>query len=71
MAPDPAGVVTALQSEARTRLTESTPGLSERMVADDETWAHVAPVGRQIFVRSLVSLIALEWADDETQSSGI
>ncbi|MFT5291370.1 MAG: outer membrane protein assembly factor BamB [Planctomycetota bacterium] len=35
--------------------------LSEREVTEGESWAHVAPAGAQVFVRSLDSLIALSW----------
>lgn len=66
--------ILALSNAGLLRLVAADPGeyrvLAERMVADDETWAHVAPVGRRVFVRSLHSLIALEWASDEDQGSG-
>ena len=35
--------------------------LSEREVLDGESWAHVAPVGDQLFVRGQDSLVAMEW----------
>jgi hypothetical protein len=35
--------------------------LSEREVAESETWAHIAPAGDQGFIRAQDSLIALGW----------
>jgi len=59
------GLILALSDSGILRLIKADPAgyevLSERRVADDETWAHIAPAGDQIFVRSQGSLIALGW----------
>ena len=57
--------ILALAETGILRLIQADPTeyrvLSEREVADSETWAHVAPAGQQIFVRSLDSLVAMGW----------
>lgn len=35
--------------------------LDERKIADDETWAHLAVAGRELFVRELNAIVAYEW----------
>lgn len=60
--------IMALSDSGILRLIEADPTdhkvISEREVTDSESWAHVAPVGKQIFVRAQDSLIALEWKQD-------
>ncbi|MFT4542917.1 MAG: outer membrane protein assembly factor BamB [Planctomycetota bacterium] len=57
--------ILALSNTGILRLIQANPKgyqvLSEREVADSETWAHVAPAGNQVFIRSKDSLIALGW----------
>ncbi len=57
--------IMALSDSGILRLIRADPAgyevLSEREVTDSESWAHVAPAGRQVFVRSQDELIALEW----------
>ena len=57
--------ILALSNTGILRLIQADPEsyqvLSEREVAEAETWAHVAPAGDQVFVRAQDSLIALGW----------
>ena len=36
--------------------------LERRTIAEDETWAHLAVVGRELFVRDLNAIAAYQWA---------
>jgi outer membrane protein assembly factor BamB len=57
--------ILALSDSGMLRLIKADPSayevLSERQTAASETWAHVAPVGNQLFVRGERSLVALKW----------
>ncbi len=57
--------ILALSNTGMLRLIQADPAgyqvLSEREVAEAETWAHVAPAGDQVFIRAQDSLIALGW----------
>lgn len=57
--------ILALSDRGGLRLVEASPEsyrlISERSVVESETWAHLAPAGEQLFVRSLDALIALDW----------
>ncbi|MEM7309869.1 MAG: PQQ-binding-like beta-propeller repeat protein [Planctomycetota bacterium] len=57
--------ILALADTGILRLIQATPEgyrvLGEREVLDDETWAHLAAAGDQLFVRGLDTLLALEW----------
>jgi outer membrane protein assembly factor BamB len=57
--------ILALSDNGKLRLIKADPAsynvLSEREVIDGETWAHVAPAGKQIFIRSQDSLLAFDW----------
>jgi outer membrane protein assembly factor BamB len=57
--------ILALSNGGVLRMIQADPSgyrvLSEREVAEAETWAHVAPAGDQVFVRAQDSLIALGW----------
>ncbi|MFT5049848.1 MAG: outer membrane protein assembly factor BamB [Chlamydiales bacterium] len=59
------GLILALSDFGTLRLIRADPAgyevISEREVADDDTWAHIAPAGDQVFFRSQGSLIALDW----------
>lgn len=57
--------ILALSDTGTLRLIEATPEeyrvTSEVDLTSDETWAHVAPVGEQIFVREQETLVAYHW----------
>lgn len=39
--------------------------LDERKIADDETWAHVAVAGQELFIRELNAIAAYKWRNTE------
>ena len=57
--------ILSLSDSGVLRLIGAEPGgyrvISEREISEEETWAHIAPAGKQVFVRSQQSLIALNW----------
>ncbi|MCU0876548.1 MAG: PQQ-binding-like beta-propeller repeat protein [Pirellulaceae bacterium] len=57
--------ILALDERGDLRLIRATPEkyeeLSSRKIADDETWAHLAMAGNQIFIRELGALAAYRW----------
>ena len=57
--------ILALSNTGVLRLVQADPEgyqvLSEREVAEAESWAHVAPAGDQVFIRTQESLIAFGW----------
>lgn len=57
--------ILALADTGTLRMIEATPEeyrvLSERDISADETWAHIAPVGGQVFVREQEALVAYAW----------
>lgn len=44
--------------------------LDERTISEDETWAHVAVCGEEIFVRELNALTAYRWQTPKTDANG-
>jgi outer membrane protein assembly factor BamB len=40
--------------------------LDERKIADDETWAHLAVAGQELFIRELNAIAAFEWGKPES-----
>ncbi|MFT4543164.1 MAG: outer membrane protein assembly factor BamB, partial [Planctomycetota bacterium] len=57
--------ILALSDTGRLRMLKATPSgyevIQERDLVNDQSWAHIAPVGNQLFVRAQESLIAFEW----------
>ncbi|MCA8994543.1 MAG: pyrrolo-quinoline quinone, partial [Planctomycetaceae bacterium] len=57
--------ILALDQEGELLLIKANPKefelIDRRKVSEDETWAHLAITGGQIFVRELKALTALEW----------
>ncbi len=57
--------ILSLSDTGMLRLVRATPEqfevLAERQVTERESWAHIAPAGRQLFVRSQGALVALAW----------
>lgn len=57
--------ILALSNTGMLRIVQADPEgyrvISEREVAEVETWAHVAPANDQVFIRAQDSLIALKW----------
>jgi len=60
-----------LSNDGMMRLVEINPSkcviLDERRVSDEETWAHLGMVGRDVFIRSLNALSFHRWESSETQ----
>ncbi|MEZ5941834.1 MAG: PQQ-binding-like beta-propeller repeat protein [Planctomycetaceae bacterium] len=58
--------ILALDQEGELLLIKATPKefelIDRRKVSEDETWAHVAISGQDIFVRELKALTAFEWS---------
>lgn len=44
--------------------------LDERTISEDETWAHVAVCGEEIFIRELNAMTAYRWQSPKTDSKG-
>jgi len=59
--------ILALADTGMLRLISANPTeymvLSERRVTESESWAHVAPAGDQVFVRTQDGLLAFNWRD--------
>ena len=57
--------ILALDQEGVLRLIRANPQkwdlLDSRTISEDETWAHVAIAGRQLFIRELHGLAAFQW----------
>lgn len=57
--------ILALDQEGKLFLFGANPArfekLDERKIADEETWAHLAVAGRELFVRELNAIAAYEW----------
>jgi len=60
-----------LSNDGMMRLVEINPSkcviLDKRRVSDEETWAHLGMVGRDVFIRSLNALSFHRWESSETQ----
>jgi hypothetical protein len=57
--------ILALDQEGILRLLRANPEkmelLDSRTISEDETWAHLAIAGRQLFIRELNALCAYRW----------
>lgn len=63
--------ILALDQRGKLLLIKASPKgfelLDERTVSDEETWAHVAVCGDEVFVRELNGLSVFVWKGDQTQ----
>jgi outer membrane protein assembly factor BamB len=64
-------LILALASDGRLLLIQADPEkfelLAEQQVSDQETWAHLAKSGSQLFVRELNGLRAFRWSDSAAE----